>query len=117
MAERAAYLITELPPRLRFMVEECPTRGCWLWIGSTSGTGRGGGYGRVKWQGVTQAAHKVVWRLSGGRLLRPGEQLDHECRVRRCCNPAHLAPMFQKRNMKLAYSRKRVAPLVAEAAE
>ncbi|MDF2994657.1 MAG: bacteriophage protein [Xanthobacteraceae bacterium] len=113
---RAPFTLDDLPARLRALVQLCPAKGCWLWIGSTSGTGRGGGYGRVKWQGVTQAAHKVVWLVSGGRLLRAGEQLDHTCTVRRCCNPAHLSPLFQKRNMKLAYSRRRAA-FTAEAAE
>ena len=106
--------LSNLPAQLLSKVELCPERGCWLWTGSTSGTGRGGGYGRVTWRGATWATHKLVWLIMGGRLLRPGEQLDHECRVRCCCNPAHLRPMFQKRNMKLAHSRKR-AVFAAEA--
>lgn len=104
-----SFLIDQLPARLRALVSLCPERGCWLWTGATSGKGRGGGYGRVKWNGVTQATHKVVWLLSGGRVLREGEQLDHRCAVRLCCNPAHLRPMFQPRNMRLAHSRRRAA--------
>ncbi|QIB32654.1 HNH endonuclease [Ancylobacter pratisalsi] len=105
---------TNLPPRLLAMVGEDLVTGCWIWQGATSGSGRGGGYGRVKWLGVTQSVHRLVWQISGGRPLRKGEQLDHVCAARRCCNPAHLRPVFQKRNMKLAYARRR-ARLVAEA--
>ncbi|WP_018390890.1 HNH endonuclease [Ancylobacter sp. FA202] len=104
----------DLPPRLAALIAIHPGGGCWLWQGADSGSGRGGGYGRVKWRGVTQAVHRVVWQIAGGRVLRKGEQLDHECRARRCCNPAHLRPMFQPRNMKLAHARRR-ADFVAEA--
>lgn len=105
----SAYPFSNLPARLAALVLVCPERGCWIWQGATSGSGRGGGYGRVKWDGVTQAVHKVVWRIAGRRPLRRGEQLDHECRVRLCCNPAHLKPMYQPKNMKLAYARRRAA--------
>lgn len=83
--------------------------GCWLWQGADSGTGRGGGYGRTSYLGRTTAVHLLVWRLTGGRLLRPGEQLDHECNVRRCCNPAHLKPRFQPANVRLANQRRAAA--------
>lgn len=109
-----SYSLDDLPAQLASKIELCPIKGCWLWTGSTSGTGRGGGYGRLTWRGATWATHKLVWLLSGGRLLRQREQLDHECRVRRCCNPAHLKPMFQRRNMQLAHARKRAA-FIAEA--
>ncbi|PZQ79303.1 MAG: hypothetical protein DI549_20580 [Ancylobacter novellus] len=109
-----SFPLDSLPAQLASKITLCPIKGCWLWTGSTSGTGRGGGYGRVTWRCATWAVHKLVWLLSGGRQLRPREQLDHGCRVRRCCNPAHLKPMFQKRNMLLAHSRKRAA-FVAEA--
>lgn len=110
----APFSFDSLPPRLAALTALDPGKGCWVWQGADSGSGRGGGYGRVKWQGVTQAVHKVVWHIAGGRPPRKGEQLDHECRVRRCCNPAHLRPMFQPRNMKLAHARRR-ADFTAEA--
>lgn len=81
--------------------------GCWIWTGADSGKGRGGGYGRTSYLGCTTAVHLLVWRLTGQRTLRAGEQLDHTCVNRRCCNPAHLEPRTQSMNMKLAYKRRK----------
>lgn len=93
--------------------------GCWLWTGGDSGKGRGGGYGRTSYLGCTTAVHLLVWRLTGQRQLRHGEQLDHNCVVRRCCNPAHLQPRTQSVNMQLAYKRRKhvaKAPVICIAA-
>lgn len=87
----------------RILLDAC---GCWLWQGPDSGEGRGGGYGRVSYLGRTTAVHLLVWRLTGQRLLRPGEQLDHSCVQRRCCNPAHLNPRYQPANVRLANKRR-----------
>lgn len=95
-----------IPDRIRLKIFVDPVSSCWLWLGGNSGSGRGGGYGRVSWLGCTTAVHLLMWRLTGGRLLRPGEQLDHQCRVRHCCNPAHLKPMYQPKNIQLAYKRR-----------
>lgn len=62
---------------------------CHLWTGSTSGTGRGGGYGRMSLNGCTVATHIVVFTHYYGYI--PGKkQIDHLCNNRLCCNPAHL---------------------------
>lgn len=95
-----------VPAHVAARIALCPLRGCWLWLGADSGTGRGGGYGRTSYLGRTSAVHLLMWRLTGGRLLRPGEQLDHQCAVRRCCNPAHLRPLYQPKNMRLAHKRR-----------
>lgn len=87
----------------RILVDAC---GCWLWQGPDSGEGRGGGYGRVSYLGRTTAVHLLVWRLTNQRLLRQGEQLDHTCVQRRCCNPAHLNPRYQSANVRLANLRR-----------
>ncbi len=81
--------------------------GCWHWRGADSGAGRGGGYGRVSYLGRTTAVHLLVWRLTGQRKLRRGEQLDHECCNRRCVNPAHLKPRTQSVNIRLANKRRK----------
>lgn len=96
-----------IPDRLRSRIFVCEQTGCWLWRGGNSGSGRGGGYGRTSWLGVTVAVHKLVWSLLGGRPLRKDEQLDHRCAARACCNPAHLAPLYQPKNVRLAYLRRR----------
>ncbi|CAH1665649.1 MULTISPECIES: HNH endonuclease [unclassified Chelatococcus] len=92
-----------IPDRIR---ERIQCHGCWNWTGSDSGSGRGGGYGRVSYRGATVGVHLLMWRLLGGRRLRPGEQLDHECNNRRCCNPLHLRPRTQAVNLRLAHKRR-----------
>ncbi|MFK5284023.1 HNH endonuclease signature motif containing protein, partial [Lacticaseibacillus paracasei] len=48
--------------------------------------------------GKSQKAHRFMYE----RLVGPipaGMQLDHLCRVRPCCNPAHLEPVTQRENI------------------
>ena len=58
---------------------------CWLWRMSC-GSHR---YGQT-WDGKSVLlAHRVAWTLTFGDI--PEDiTVDHRCRVRRCCNPAHL---------------------------
>jgi hypothetical protein len=85
------------------MISPEPTSGCWLWTGWTDRKG----YGRftVRKPGPRSAralsggipAHRVAYLLSGLEIP-PGLQLDHLCRVRPCCNPAHLEPVTSAEN-------------------
>lgn len=78
-----------------------PTLGapCWIWQGSDSGTGRGGGYPRMTLDGQTVAVHKVMFVNENGFV--PGKkQIDHKCRNRMCVNPAHLEMVTHKQNQK-----------------
>lgn len=60
--------------------------GCWPWTRSTGSHG----YGQT-WDGVTvRLAHRVAWALHHGQQVPDGLTVDHECRNRICCNPAHL---------------------------
>lgn len=62
---------------------------CHVWQGPTSGTGKGGEYGRMSLNGQTVAVHLVVFTHYFGYI--PGKkQVDHLCNIRRCCNPTHL---------------------------
>ena len=73
--------------------------GCWNWTGPTSGTGRGGGYGRMSLDGQTVAIHIVMFCNFFGFI--PGKkQIDHKCRNRLCCNPDHLEMVTHKQNQK-----------------
>lgn len=59
---------------------------CWPWLQSIASHG----YGQT-WDGITvRLAHRVAWTLHHGRQVSPGMTIDHTCRNRRCCNPAHL---------------------------
>lgn len=67
--------------------------GCWLWTKSVTS----GGYARVKHEGRTHAAHRLLYELTIGSV--PADlELDHICRVRRCVNPAHLEPVTPREN-------------------
>lgn len=72
---------------------------CWLWQMAGSGKGRGGGYGRIKLNGRTCAAHIVSFVNEHGYV--PGnKQIDHLCRQRRCINPDHLEMVSHRKNQK-----------------
>ncbi|MEU0831252.1 HNH endonuclease signature motif containing protein [Streptomyces sp. NPDC005969] len=76
--------------RLWSQVERTP--GCWLWTGSTTQ-----GYGYVQWQGARRRVHRVVYELLVGPITE-GTELDHLCRIRHCCNPAHLEAVTRRVN-------------------
>lgn len=78
-----------------------PETGCWLYMGRTSGNGRGGGYGRFDFDGGTMATHKAMWVCEHGPVP-PKKQLDHTCpgRRRNCCNPDHLELVTHKENQR-----------------
>lgn len=67
---------------------------CWPWLKSCGSHG----YGQT-WDGVTvRLAHRVAWTLTYGEQIPDQMTIDHECRNRRCCNPAHLRLMSNEEN-------------------
>lgn len=60
---------------------------CWLWT-----RGLKEGYGAFHLDGKLCGAHEVAYRWLVGEVPE-GCELDHLCRVRRCCNPSHLEPV------------------------
>jgi hypothetical protein len=60
--------------------------GHWLWIGADRNRD---GYGAFEVNGTSTQPHVVVFRLMGVEIPE-GMVVDHICRVRKCCNPAHL---------------------------
>lgn len=72
---------------------------CWLWLGSDSGNGRGGGYGRIRIDGCTMAVHRAMFMLWHGPIA-PKRHIDHKCKNRACCNPLHLESVTCKQNHK-----------------
>lgn len=72
---------------------------CKVWIGPTSGEGRGGGYGRMNLDGATVAVHIAIFVVEHGPVP-PRKQIDHRCRNRLCCAEDHLEMVTHKANQK-----------------
>lgn len=95
--------VMELPDRVRDRfwdrVETGPPDECWAWRLSTGSHG----YGQVGWSegGKTRMVltHRVAWFLTNGPI--PADlTVDHVCRNRVCCNPAHLRLLTNLENAK-----------------
>ena len=77
-------------------VDRSDPDGCWEWQQSTASHG----YGQT-WDGITvRLAHRAAWELTRGRIP-DGMTIDHLCRNRRCCNPAHLRLLTNVENAAL----------------
>jgi hypothetical protein len=61
---------------------------CWVWTGARSPSG----YGRITVGGRNAYAHRVAYEMIVGPIPA-GLQIDHLCRNRCCCKPAHLQPV------------------------
>ena len=80
---------------------------CWVWQGGHSGSGRGGGYGRISVDGQTAATHIVMFTCVHG-YLSGNKQVDHLCNQTMCCNPDHLEAVSAAMNQKRKYQRANV---------
>ena len=90
-----------------FVLDDQPSP-CHIWQGGDSGTGKGGGYGRMSLNGQTVAVHLVVYTHYFGYI--PGKkQIDHKCNQRKCCNPNHLELVSHLRNQRLRAQRAKEA--------
>lgn len=58
---------------------------CWPWMKGQTKTG----YGRVRWHGKNNYAHRVAFELTSGPIPI-GMCVCHHCDNPPCCNPAHL---------------------------
>jgi len=74
-------------------------QGCREWTGSTSGDGRGGGYGRVSIDGATMAVHRVWWSNENG-IIPHRKQIDHKCGNRLCFADDHLELVTHRENQR-----------------
>lgn len=88
---------------LGFVLDGRPSP-CHIWTGPDSGTGKGGGYGRMSLNSQTVAVHLVVYTHYFGYI--PGKkQIDHLCNNRLCCNPAHLEMVSHLTNQRRRATR------------
>lgn len=88
---------TDLPLFMQSRITLSPG-GCWLWIGELNRNGYGTFLVRPQ-PGIRKRkmAHIEVYVAIKGEYDRK-LLLDHECRVRNCCNPEHLEPVTVRVN-------------------
>jgi hypothetical protein len=65
--------------------------GCWIWQGAKDSSG----YGNVWWEGKNVGTHRAMY----GEIPN-GLEIDHTCRNRACCNPAHLEAVTHVENVR-----------------
>lgn len=91
--------IDRLPARFvsKLAVQE---DGCWLWAGRKSKNGYGRFYiGTSRLDQRYASAHRWAYEALVGPIP-DGLDLDHLCRNRACCNPAHLEPVTRIENIR-----------------
>ena len=81
-------------------VSRNPATGCWEWLGKRDAQH----YGRTP---EGKLAYQAVYAAEVGAVPE-GQQLDHQCRVRQCCNPVHLEPVSVRENARRKQMRHRV---------
>lgn len=81
--------------RLLKKVEIDAATGCWTWTGSKTLQG----YGQMRVDGKRLYTHRISYELHVGPIPE-GLDLDHLCRNRACCNPAHLEPVTHLVNVR-----------------
>jgi hypothetical protein len=77
----------------RVAVDMYDSDACWPWKGPKNR----GGYGLIKIDGVSYRVHRIAYANVRGPIP-DGLTLDHLCRTRDCCNPAHLDPVTSREN-------------------
>ena len=92
-------LRVRVPLGKRYRKIQCPNHGlvkglCWEWLFSKTW----GGYGQLYYDGRYYLAHRLMWERANGPIPK-GLVVDHICRNRACCNPAHLRIVTRQVNV------------------
>lgn len=77
---------------------------CWPWTGSITRDGYGSFY--VNPDLRCRMAHRFAFIFTHGEIP-VGFEIDHACRNRRCCNPAHLRLATRQQNNRNSSGRRR----------
>lgn len=75
---------------------------CWLWVGCMAANG----YGRKRWEGKTQMAHRVSYLLNYGKPRKPC--ICHKCDNPQCVRPDHLFEGTHSENTRDAMAKGRM---------
>lgn len=89
------FLDEKLPGAFWARVQPEPNSGCWFWTGAQYNTG----YGKLTRGKRYKLAHRVAFVALVGEHDERLE-LDHLCRNKLCCNPAHLEPVTHGENVR-----------------
>lgn len=79
---------------------------CWLWRRAINNSGYGVLRIGAKGQRFTVMAHRAAWMIHHERPIPDGQQVDHLCRIRACCNPAHLRLVTPSLNVRASSKHK-----------
>lgn len=90
---RGDLKIRSTDPVERFWSHVEKSSTCWNWTGA-----KAHGYGRYRWMGRADGAHRVAYQLLAGPIP-DGLELDHLCRNRACVRPDHLDPVTARVNL------------------
>ena len=80
---------------------------CWNWTGPLAGSGKDGGYARVKICGLSTSVSRIVWYLQTGCWAPPYLVLMHSCDNPKCVNPDHLRLGTTSENVLEGYEKGR----------
>lgn len=85
---------SRLPGRFWLKVERDEQTRCWQWVASKNSSG----YGTFGVKRRIVATHRLTFSIFNGPLDSSLE-IDHLCRNRACCNPAHLEQVTKRTNV------------------
>jgi hypothetical protein len=90
------HRMNQLPDGVFLTRFEITDDGCWLWKGPTR-EANGSIYGRARWNGRMQQAHRVFYELANNPIPE-GFQCDHLCGRTLCVNPDHIEVVTGREN-------------------
>lgn len=89
------FFDSRLPPNFWVKVMPEPNSGCWLWLAAVDWDEYRQFWDKEK--KLQRRSHRFSYEAAKG-VIQDGFKIDHLCRTRCCCNPAHLEAVTPKVN-------------------